>query len=140
MGAFLLDEDTPVRLETLLIDRGHSAIHIDTLGRKSAPDPRNFHDAAAQNLTLVTFNRRDYELLHDAWQTWTHERGVRWQHAGILILSQVQGMPPEQYADLINTLVREPGTDLDTALYNWDAATGWLHGPLPRRSKGSGAM
>lgn len=81
---------------------------------------------------------RDYELLHDARQTWTHERGVRWQHAGILILSQVRGMRPEQHADPIDALVRDAATDLDTALYNRDSQTGWLRGPLSRRAKGSG--
>lgn len=137
MAAFLLDEDTALRLESLLIVRGHSALHVDTLRRKSAPDPRNLHDAAVENRTLVTHNRHDYELLQDAWETWTHERRVNWRHAGILIMSRVQGMRPDEYADLIEAHVSNPHTSLDTALYNWDSATGWVRGSLPRRPRGS---
>jgi hypothetical protein len=66
MAAFYFDEDVPEDLVPLLTERGHIVATTRSEGRKGAPDPRQLLYAAGRGWILVTLNRGDYRLLHDA--------------------------------------------------------------------------
>ncbi len=73
MAAFYFDEDVAEDLLPLLAERGHTIVTTRMEGRKGAPDPRQLLYAAGRGWTLVTLNRGDYRLLHDAWLMWSRE-------------------------------------------------------------------
>lgn len=129
MAAFFLDEDVPEDLAPLLTERGHSIATTRTEGRKGAPDPHQLLSAAGRGWTLVTLNRGDYRLLHDAWLLWSHEWGVNPSHAEILIAEHVRRANFPVIATAIHDLASASDVRLANSLYDWRAAVGWRRWP-----------
>jgi len=129
MAALFTDENMALALELALRDLGHLMFSTYDEGRAGAPDPHQLLYAAERGWVLITHNRRDFRLLHDAWLLWSRSWGVRPTHAGILVLEQVPGMPIEDLGRLVHDLVTDPKRSLATALYNWRPATGWVRFP-----------
>ena len=86
MAGIYTDNDVPLRVAPLLRARGHGVTPTRDLGRSAALDDDQLLLAAQRGWTLVTHNRKDYELLHDAWRRWFSAFAVAATHAGILIL------------------------------------------------------
>lgn len=129
MAAFYLDEDVSEDLVPLLAQRGHFVATTTGERRKGIPDPRQLLYAVTSGWTLVTYNRGDYELLHDAWLMWAHEWGVRRMHHGILSVQPVPKGEVERIASAIHNLVHEPDVRLANSLYNWGQISGWRRWP-----------
>ncbi|MGH2532464.1 MAG: DUF5615 family PIN-like protein [Thermomicrobiales bacterium] len=129
MAAFYTDEDVTLALEEPLRARGHLVASTDGEGRRRSPDPHQVLYAAERDWTLITHNRRDYRLLHDAWHLWAHAWKVPYRHAGIIVLEQLPRHPAAEIADLIHGLVVDAETSLANALYDWRQATGWRRFP-----------
>lgn len=129
MAGLYLDENMSLAVGARLHVRGHIVTSTAAEGRLGTPDPRLLLEAAEQGWTLVTHNRRDFRLLHDAWHTWTNAWGTKQDHAGILVLDRVVGQTPEETAALIDSLVRDPQTRLSRALYDWKPARNWVRFP-----------
>ena len=121
MAAFYLDEDVPEALGLLLVGAGHQAITTRAANRKGLPDYAQLWHAALQGWIFVTLNRKDYQLLHGAWQQW----GVPQHHAGILVLPHVPRANLPTVVEAIDRLVANPLTVRDNALYGWTESTGW---------------
>ncbi len=51
---FLVDEDCPLSLETLLKDKGHDAIHVKTSGLSGTKDPEIFIFAQKEQRIIVS--------------------------------------------------------------------------------------
>ena len=128
-AAFYLDENMALAVETELRFLGHVVTSTYAEGRSAAPDPWLLLEAAERNWTFVTHNRKDFRLLHDAWLRWGRAWGVRQPHAGILVLDRVRGQSGVETAQLIDSVVRDPATDLVSALYDWKVGTGWVRFP-----------
>jgi hypothetical protein len=89
--------------------------------RLSANDPFQLVYAAEQGWIVVTCNRGDHHLLHDAWLLWSHRWGVAPKHAGILALDQ--GYPaPVMAAAIAMLLTIAP--DLTNTMFDWTAMDG----------------
>jgi hypothetical protein len=129
MASFYFDENMSLLLEMLLRVRGHLVSSTYGEGRLGSPDPHQLLFAADRGWILVTHNRRDLRLLHDAWHLWSHAWGTSRRHAGILVLDQVPGQPVEELAALIHALVHDPDVLLPNSLYDWRQATGWRRFP-----------
>src|SRR5579884_2573455 len=108
MAAFYLDESVALAVESELRVRGHFVTSTYAEGRGGAPDPLVRLEAADRNWTLVTPNRHDFRLLHDAWLCCAQGWGSRRRHAGILVLDQVRGQTAIGTARLIDAVVRDP--------------------------------
>lgn len=121
MAAFYLDEDAPEALAPLLNALGHAATTTRTAGLKGSPDYDQLWYATLHGRTLVTLNRRDYQLLHGAWRRW----GVSRQHAGILVAPHVPRRDLGSLAAAIDALVSDPIIALRNTLYAWTTASGW---------------
>lgn len=91
MVAFYLDSDVGHELEALLEAHGEDVTTAARQGLRSAADDEHLLRAAEQGRLLVTHNRRDFILLHQAWLRWSSAWGVERYHAGVLIIPQ----PPE---------------------------------------------
>jgi hypothetical protein len=119
VAAFHIDNDVPVAVAHELLARGHSAFTARDLGLMSAPDPVHLQHAARNNRILVTHNKRDFRLLHQAWTTWFATRA----HSGILVIKQQALLAPDM-ADAIDTFVRT-GQPLTNRAYEWKPGGYW---------------
>jgi hypothetical protein len=129
VAGFYLDEDLPLRLARLLIDRGHFAVTTDDERRKGAPDARQLMYAAEQGWTLLTHNGDHYRLLHDAWLTWTHVWHIERRHAGIVVLPHSVAAELTRVAEAIHQLVRDRNVSFEGVLYERTAAGVWRRWP-----------
>ncbi|MHB8647089.1 MAG: DUF5615 family PIN-like protein [Thermomicrobiales bacterium] len=129
MAGFFLDEDVSADLPDLLRTYGHIVTDVHSEQREGVPDPRQLLFAADRGLTMITHNRRDFLLLHDAWLTWSHEWQIGRRHSGILVVEQ---MPPADLsiaARAIHEQVSDDDTSLNNTLYQWVRASGWQKSP-----------
>ena len=97
------------RLAPALVLLGHEATTTDELGFDQASDGRQLLTAAERGWVLVTHNRRDFTVLHDAWRFWTAKWAVRLDHAGLVVVPRsVHGetWPPVRVAHQLDELVR----------------------------------
>ena len=81
MADFYLDNDVSLRLAPLLRSVGHRVTTTRELGLSAASDDAQLLTAARNGWILITHNRRDFMMLHDAWRTWPR---VAWAAAGWL--------------------------------------------------------
>lgn len=119
MATLYLDEDVPHHLGSLLEIAGHTVYTTHQLGRAETSDSNQLLFAATEAWTLVSHNRRDFELLHDAWVRWTNAWHLDSQHHGILILSQ--RIPRHDNAAVIETLL-SIHPNLENQLLGYDIA------------------
>jgi predicted nuclease of predicted toxin-antitoxin system len=77
------DEDTPVALATALRKRGYDVVHVNDLKRKGKTDEEQLRYAALQERCLVSFNIKDFVLLHYTYL----QRGEA--HWGIIVSKQL---------------------------------------------------
>lgn len=125
-GSFYLDENVSHALVNELEQRGHLVATTTAERRIGAPDPHQLLYAAVRGWTIVTHNRHDFRLLHDAWLLWSRRWGVRPHHSGILIVDQYERQTDDEVANVITSLLEDPDTSLETALYDWQRTTGWV--------------
>lgn len=121
MPIVYLDEDVKHEVVDLLVAPHLFVRTARNERRLRASDPSQLIYAAEQGWIVVTCNRNDYHLLHDAWLLWSHRWGVAPKHAGILALDQ--GYPAPVLAAAITAfLATDP--DLINAMYDWRARDG----------------
>jgi hypothetical protein len=70
----------------------------------------------------VTCNRKDYVLLHDAWQHWSRRWGVLAEHPGILLVDNA--WPAALIAERVHAFFAVP-RPLTNRLYRWVGGRGW---------------
>ncbi len=61
----LLDEDVHLSLGQALSKRGYDAVHVQEIQRKGYSDREQLEFAITQSRCLVTFNVKDFVLLHN---------------------------------------------------------------------------
>ena len=76
------DEDVTDRLAELLRERGYQAASSATAGTKGMTDEQQLAFAASRGWTLLTYNKRDFVKLTEAWY-WAGR-----QHAGVVLSRQ----------------------------------------------------
>jgi hypothetical protein len=129
-----LDEDVSVHLVPELEVLGHEVKSTSGERRFGASDSQQLLLAAERGWVLVTHNRRDFRMLHDAWYLWSRRWGVSPSHAGILVVRLYTGQPMADVASVISTLLVDPSAaTLDNSMYEWQQSAGWTRyqGDLP---------
>jgi predicted nuclease of predicted toxin-antitoxin system len=79
----LLDEDVHVSLAQALCKRGYDAVHVQEIQRKGYSDREQLEFAITQDRCLVSFNVRDFVILHNEFVVNAQE------HCGILVSPQL---------------------------------------------------
>ena len=102
---------------------GHDVVTARELGLEHASDDEHLLTAAQQVRILVSHNRADFVLLHDAWQRWASAWQVGARHGGILILPQQLSVT--RIAEVLANLL-EAGPPMDNELHEWRVSTGWV--------------
>lgn len=127
MADIYLDSDVSTQFVGVLVSHGHRARSARDEGRESARDPEQLLFAAERGWMIVTHNKKDYRLLHVAWQVWSAAWRTSQRHAGILILEQTA---VEDFAPAVLDLI---GSDVQVSnqLYEWSRTHGWRPNPSP---------
>lgn len=131
MARLYLDHDVSLRLALPLREAGHDVITARDAQLVHATDDEHLLAAAQQRCVLLTHNRKDYVLLHDAWRRWPGAWGVTAPaHTGILVLDH---RPERELAAAVGAILtsRAPAP-LDGTLYWWRHRAGW-HRQAPGR-------
>ena len=121
MASFYTDHDVALQVAVLLRAHGHMALTARAIGLERAGDHEHLLTAAQRGWILVTHNRQDFFLLHDAWRRWLQVLNVSVVHAGILILPH--GLPRQTVQLLEDFLLS--GLPLSNELYVWRPLSGW---------------
>lgn len=121
MPILYLDEDVKRAVADLLLAPDRLVHTAREEGRLGASDPYQLLYAAEQGWIIVTCNRGDYHLLHEAWLLWSYRWGIRRDHPGILALDQ--GQPAGLMAAAIEQALASGGV-LMNAMYDWTARDG----------------
>jgi hypothetical protein len=79
----LLDEDVYVTLAQALRKRGFDAVHVQELNRKGFSDREQLELAVKQERCLMSFNVRDFVILHNEFVIKNQE------HYGIIVSPQL---------------------------------------------------
>lgn len=123
--AFYLDENVALELETTLRSHGHVVTSTHDERRKSATDGSQLLYAGLRNWVVLTHNRKDFYLLHDAWLLWRHHWRVRETHAGIIVMEQPLGLPNSDLAEIVPRYVTTRTEPLTGVLVSWRRGMGW---------------
>jgi hypothetical protein len=121
-----VDEDVTEYIAPPLRTRGHDTRTTTEAGNKGFKDPRQLAFAAREGRVLITANRFDFILLHEAWLRWSRdwEAEARAVHAGILIVPSGSGKLAERLAHEVDRLLSS-GIDLRNRLFRWHSDAGW---------------
>lgn len=124
MADLYLDNDVSLRLAPLLRAAGHEVTTTRELGGTTATDDAQLLIAVQNRWILVTSNRRDFRLLHDAWRTWAPAFGLALPtHPGILVLDPA---PPSAQLQALAALLADSSRSLvEGELFWWHRAEGW---------------
>ena len=123
MAEFYADRDIRRDVRLRLREIGHVVTTTDDLRLDRATDDVQLLTAAERGWILLTYNERDYVLLHGAWHRWSAAWGVAPQHAGIIIPKQEWSM--ERATTEVGRLL-ESGAEFTNALYRWHGVLGWI--------------
>lgn len=121
-----LDENVSGRLGTALESLGHDVVTTAELGRKGASDVSQLSFAARTRRVLITHDTGHFEMLHEAWLSWSREWQVadRVRHPGLLFLPDPGILHIADAARLVNELLAT-GATLVNRLWAWKPTTGW---------------
>ena len=86
MARFHLDHNVSQKIAPLLRTGGHDVVTARELRMEASGDEVHLLAAAKSDRILITYNVKDFRLLHDAWQRWSQDWNVTRRHAGILII------------------------------------------------------
>jgi urease accessory protein UreE len=124
LATLYLDEDVSHHIRPLLEATGHTIYTTYQQGRAETSDGDQLLYAAANAWTIISHNRRDFELLHDAWLRWTRAWSLGNRHLGILIISQ--RISHHDNATVIDTLL-SAHPNVDDQLLGYDTTSQvWL--------------
>ena len=124
MAQLYTDHNVAVRVAEILHQSGHEALIARDVGLARAEDDEHLLFAVQQGRTLLTHNRKDFILLHNALCRWS----AAWpaqpapHHFGILVLQQDIGAAELSHA-VDSFLASAPY--LPNELYRWQQNSGW---------------
>lgn len=118
MTDFYLDHNAKQQIAYELQARGHTAVTAISQNRDRASDPENVLTAVRQARIVITYDREDFRMLHDAWTRWQTTPA----HFGILIIPQIWSS--ERAAEQIGAFLHDHPA-LRNEMWEWRVSTGW---------------
>ena len=116
MTRFYLDENVSRDAESFLAQQGHDVLHCVDAGNRGQPDPQHLQAAARDGRILLTFNWRDFRLLHHFWTALNAWGCLAQPHSGILTsLGEIDDI---LWANLIHAFVSEH-LGLNNQMWEW---------------------
>jgi hypothetical protein len=129
VAEFYLDHNVAAATAGFLRALGHGARTAQDVGLQAAADHGQLLEAAQRGWILVTYNAKDFRLLHNAWCEWPPAWGLdpAPRHAGILIVPQPGPGDGARAAALAAADIGRLAASrpLANALHRWSPASGW---------------
>lgn len=124
MARFYLDENFTLHVVDPLRNLGHTVLTSVDVGASGSWDDEQFFIAVQQKAILVSFNIKDFRLLHAAWRSWSRHWGVERPHYGVILLQQPQPpRSPESLAQELHEVVTR--FEMQDQAIEWRSQTGW---------------
>ncbi|MHB8644697.1 MAG: DUF5615 family PIN-like protein [Thermomicrobiales bacterium] len=123
MASFYLDQNVSHRIVPILRTAGHFVITSRDLRAERARDDEQLFTAWQNRWILVTQNRADFILIHDALRRWADLWGIAEIHAGILLVSD--NLDFQMLARILDIFAASELT-IANALYDWKGSGGWV--------------
>jgi predicted nuclease of predicted toxin-antitoxin system len=120
-----LDENTTVRLIEPLTALGHDTVSANYLGHKGLTDAEQLLIASNLGRILVTYDRDDFLLLHEAWMVWSRAWGVPHTHAGIIVLHPVRNLTISEVARAVDDGLSKESAPVVNRIFRWRSRLGW---------------
>jgi hypothetical protein len=126
VAAFYLDEPVAEDQASALRQHRHNVVTTRLMGNKGNSDVQQLLFATRSGRILITYDLRDYPILHEAW----HELARLWGvgvvtlHPGIVIIPPTHRLAVAEAARVIHDLVSRE--DLRNRLLRWKPSTGWV--------------
>ena len=131
MADFYLDHNVSHDLARELQALGHVALTAYSQGTERREDDEHLAIAAVSGWTLITYNRRDFVLLHRAWSRWPWVWGTTpLDHHGILVIPDESRLPAPEAARAIQYLLSVPITN-QLFRYRPGPPPRWERDPVP---------
>ncbi len=116
MAELYLDNDVSLRIVPNLEEAGHWVMTTPALDLTTASDDAQLLTAAQHRWLLITHNRHDFVMLHDAWLSWPAAFGLSFPpHPGIIVRDHAS--VEIQASALIGLLASVRPTDLANKLF-----------------------
>jgi predicted nuclease of predicted toxin-antitoxin system len=128
-----LDENVTVRLFEPLASLGHDTVSANHLGHKGRTDAEQLLIATNLGRILVTYDRDDSLLLHEAWLEWSRAWDVPRTHAGIIVIHPVRGFTVDDIARSVHDGLSRESTPLANRIVGWKHHLGWYELRTPGR-------
>jgi hypothetical protein len=130
LAVLYLDHNVPRPVVPFLQVAGHDVLTARDLNATRLTDDAQLLIAAQRGRILVTHNRRDFTLLHQAWVTWPAAmKADEFAHPGILVLDAVA------YDRLATVMVdffnRQDVQQLRNSILWWRRSLGWRRLRMP---------
>ena len=124
MAELYFDHNISRDVRVLLEQSGHRVLATREIGHERLPDDAQLLFAAKSGRIIVTHNRNDFQMLHDAWLTWPAAFGMSLPaHPGVLVLDQA---PSTTLATvLVDFLDATAAERIANALFWWHRHDGW---------------
>jgi hypothetical protein len=108
----------------ILWAEGHDLLFTRDPGTARLTDDAHLLASVRAGRVLITHDRHDFKMLHDAWVTWPAAFGMRLPpHLGVLVLDSAS---PETLAQVIaDFLDGTDPADLPDAIFWWHRHDGW---------------
>lgn len=131
LASLLADHNFSRPLVLLLRGRRHDVVTSREIGLDRASDGLHLLESANLRRILLTYNERDFLLLHDAWLRWSMAWGVQPRHAGVIAMPQRQRWSPSHALAEIETVLGraiDPASEggMGNQLWMWRPARGWF--------------
>ena len=124
----LLDENVTERLADALIKLGIDAVSSNQ-DYKGSDDSSLLVIAAALDRAILTYNSREFALLHLAWIAWSDAWNVvpPPSHAGILLINSAPGFDSTRLAAEVASFAtgRDQTHSLANRAFAWSSTRGW---------------
>jgi hypothetical protein len=120
------DEDPTEELTVRLHADGHAAISVREMGHKGRTDPWQLAYAARERRILITCNYKHFEMLHEAWTSWSAEWEIaaRVPHSGILVIPNGREISIDKMVEIVREILAQE-SDLNNRYFRWRHSTGW---------------
>jgi hypothetical protein len=129
-GQLYLDENVPLQLAVLLMDKGIMVHLPQDVGTVSAADSVHLYRCSTEGWTLVTQDRRDFRRLHWIWMTLYYWGVVPRPHGGIITILENEPVIPQNWVSAIQALLQQHPT-LTGLMFMWHPASGeWQMQPV----------
>ena len=124
MASLYFDHNVSHDVGPSLWSLGHELVFSRDMRSTTLPDDALLLSSVQAGRVLVTYNRRDFRMLHDAWVTWPAAFGMALpMHPGILILDQAR---PEMLVRALATFLGQvTPSRLANGIFWWHRHDGW---------------